>query len=128
MLVEPQKRRIMDDGLFGFLVFLGMMIASVVYSKRKLAMEQAAEEENTAPTPKSIIKDLTKLHKKAPTPKPTTKKTFQPSSDFIGRNNYQKDELKTPEEQVEEPSPYAFESMDDVRKAFIWSEILKRKY
>ncbi|MDO4186775.1 MAG: hypothetical protein Q4D30_09900 [Bacteroidales bacterium] len=118
----------MDDGLFGFLVFLGMMVASVVYSKRKLAMEEAAEEENTAPTPKSIIKDLTKLHKKATAPKPTTKKSFQPSSDFIGRNNYVKDELKTSEEHEEQPSPYAFESMDDVRKAFIWSEILKRKY
>ena len=117
----------MDDGLLGFLIFFSMMVASIFYNKRKQAMEEAAEQESAAPTPKSIIKDLTKQHKKAAA-KPAVKKAFQPSSDFIGRNNYVKDELKTAEEKAEEPSPYAFESMDDVRKAFIWSEILKRKY
>ena len=119
----------MDDGLFGFLVFLGMMIASVAYSKRKLAMEEASEEGDALPTPKSIIKDLTKLRKKSAAPaKPAPRKTYQPTSDFIGRNNYVKDELNTPAENADEPSAYAFESMDDVRRAFIWSEILKRKY
>jgi len=122
----------MDDGLFGFLVFLGIMIASVVYNKRKLAMEEAAEEEGTpAPTPRSIIKDLTKLHKKGtakPAAKQPTRKTYQPSTDFIGRNNYQKDEMKVPEEKSEGRSAYAFDSLDEVKKAFIWSEILKRKY
>ena len=51
----------MDDGLFGFLVFLGMMVASVVYSKRKLAMEEAAEEEavsDTAGDPNGTHLDL----------------------------------------------------------------------
>ena len=50
----------MDDGLFGFIIFVCVMVASIAYQKRKLAMEEAAEEEKSAPTPKVIIKDLTK--------------------------------------------------------------------
>jgi hypothetical protein len=118
----------MDDGLFGFLVFVGIMVASIVYQKRKLAMEEAADEKKSAPIPKVIIKDLTKPRVKTSTVKQPKKPTFQPSSDFIGRNNYVKDELKTPVEKPVEKSEYAFESLDEVKKAFVWSEILKRKY
>ena len=118
----------MDDGLFGFIIFVCIMVASIAYQKRKLAMEEAAEEKKSAPIPKVIIKDLTKPRTKTTTVKQPKKPTFQPSSDFIGRNNYVKDELKTPNEKPVEKSEYAFDSMDDVKKAFVWSEILKRKY
>lgn len=118
----------MDDGLFGFIIFVCVMVASIAYQKRKLAMEEAAEEEKSAPTPKVIIKDLTKPRAKTTTVKQTKRPTFQPSSDFIGRNNYVKDELKAPVEKPVEKSEYAFESLDEVKKAFVWSEILKRKY
>ena len=118
----------MDDGLFGFIIFVCIMVASIAYQKRKLAMEETAEEKKSAPTPKVIIKDLTKPRAKATTVKQPKKPTFQPSSDFIGRNNYVKDELKTSNEKPVEKSEYAFDSLDDVKKAVIWSEILKRKY
>ena len=118
----------MDDGLFGFIIFACIMVASIAYQKRKLAMEEASDEEKSAPTPKVIIKDLTKPRAKATTRKQPKKPTVQPSSDFIGRNNYVKDELKTSNEKPVEKSEYAFDSMDDVKKAFVWSEILKRKY
>lgn len=120
----------MDDGLFGFLVFLGIMIAGTVYRKRQEAKEEEAANpsQEAAPSLKDIFKEMTKPQPKKPSKKKSHKPDNRPTTDFIGRNNYQKEELRAPEVEQNARSPYAFNSLDEVKKAFIWSEILKRKY
>ena len=121
----------MDDGLFGFLMFLGIMVASFVINKRKEMLAEAEEVPlpggdvvENRPKPRSRVAKNAKTSKMAK--RATT--TPPPTSDFIGRNNYQKDELHAATVEHGDRSPYAFDSLDDVKKAFIWSEILKRKY
>jgi len=120
----------MDDGFFGFLVFLGIMIAGTVYRKRQEAKEEEAANptQQAAPSLKDIFKEMTKPQVQKPSKKKSHKPDNRPTTDFIGRNNYQKEELRAPEVEQNVRSPYAFNSLDEVKKAFIWSEILRRKY
>jgi len=117
----------MDDGLLGFLIFVGIMIISIVHNKRKEAMEEAAKKAAPKVPKKVVVQDHT-------TNKAKNKPSFRSQRNTVSMpgdrttssfNRTRKSIIETPEE---EPQDFSFQSLDDVKKGFVWSEILRRKY
>ena len=117
----------MSDEIFGFLIFVGIMIISIVHNKRKEAVKQATKKVAPKAPRKIVVHNHTIPTAKS---KPASKK--QNSSMVMPGDRTTSaftSSQKVVTEQPEEETPnFSFQSLDDVKRAFVWSEILQRKY
>lgn len=122
----------MGDGFVIFLVLMGLFVFKVLPQMKAMQKEQAdqtGEEEGSLEFP--FPPTGTEMTSEEPVKKPKyqTKRTTikRPPAEVGIRTPSIDQEMKTTEALPEE-TEYALQSPDDVRKAFVWSEILKRKY
>lgn len=127
------------DGFIDFIIFAAFIGLCIFFDKFGNAMKKTQKQPETGPV-RMEIPTMQQPHQQ-PQPQRTVRKTTKGAGtknwhnreDLSKRREFQNEGIRSTENfiqplEIQQRSEYAFDSIDDVRKAIIWSEILNKKY
>ena len=128
------------DGLIDFLIFVGFIGFCIFFDKlndiTKKAQKQSPQKPVVVTTP-SQQKPYQPSHQKNPVKKAKkvndSVSSFKQSSERNQRMEFQNEGIRSTENimqplETQSHSEYEMNSAEDIRKAIVWSEVLRRNY
>ena len=128
------------DGLIDFIIFVGFIGFCIFFNKINEVMKKAQQQAPSKPVVMNIPPQQKPLQPSQQ--KNTAKKvkkvndgmnTYRQSKDITQRMEFQNEGIRSTENimqpiETQQHSEYEMNTAEDIRKAIVWSEVLKRKY
>lgn|GEM_PF-2088029 len=128
------------DGLIDFIIFVGFIGFCIFFNKINEVMKKAQQQ---APSKPVVVNIPPQQKSNQPSqPQKTARKvkkindgmnTYRQSKDITQRMEFQNEGVRSTENimqplETQPHSEYEMNTAEDIRKAIVWSEVLKRKY